>query len=259
MSNTLKLSVSKTATFKNCKAKYKFSYILKLPKKEFTYHIFGRFVHRILELFHLSYINGSKESYHSVMSNAFNEAMQEIKGKISLSQKEEAYVILTKYLERLNSNKGEVARVKSVEQTFNLQINDGLILTGMIDRVQLDEDGVYHIIDYKTSKSKTYLKEDLLQLLTYAYVIYNEHPEITKVRVSYIMLKFDCEFITKEFKLDEILSIKDVYEKYAEEIHSETEYTANPQMLCRFCDYIDICNSGKNFVARQYKTGEIKW
>lgn len=259
MSNLIKLSVSKSATFNSCKRKYQFAYVHKLPRKEWEYHLFGRFVHRILELFHLKYISGSTEPFPKAMSDAFNEAMAEFKGKITQSAKDEAFGILTTYLARINNNKDEVARVTDVEKTFNLEINESLILTGMIDRIQLDEDGIYHVLDYKTSKSKTYLKEDTLQLLTYAYIIYKEHPEIRKVRVSYIMLRHDCEFLTKEFMLDEILTIKDIYEKYADDIKKESSYEPSPSKLCAYCDYVNLCDKGLEVVQGQYKHGKQGW
>jgi CRISPR/Cas system-associated exonuclease Cas4 (RecB family) len=261
MSDLIKLSVSKSGTFNSCKRKYQFAYIQKLPRKEWEYHLFGRFVHRILELFHLAYINGSTDSYSNVMSTAFNESMSEdeFKGKITQAAKDEAFEILTIYLTRLNNNKNEVAKVTSVEKKFNLEINDSLILTGMIDRIQLDEDGIHHVLDYKTSKSKTYLKDDTLQLLTYAYVIYQEHPELKKVRVSYIMLRHNCEFLTKEFTLDEILSVKGIYEKYAENIKKEVAFEPSPSKLCAYCDYVNLCDKGLQIVQNQYNHGKQGW
>jgi CRISPR/Cas system-associated exonuclease Cas4 (RecB family) len=259
MSNFIKLSVSKTATFQSCKAKYKFSYIQKLPRKEWEFHLFGRFCHRVLELFHQTYIDGSKNIHTKVMSDSFNAAQEEFKPRLTQAAKDEAFQICTQYLKRLATHKDEVSKVLSVEKTFNLEINKDLILTGMIDRIQLDEDGIYHVLDYKTSKSNKYLKDDLLQLLTYAYVIYNEHPEIKKVRVSYIMLRHDIEFITKEFELDDILKIKNIYESYANDIHKEEKYEPNPGPLCAYCDYIDSCPTGLATIKGKYKTGKTSW
>lgn len=259
MSDLIKLSVSKSATFNSCKRKYQFAYVHKLPRKEWEYHLFGRFVHRILEIFHLAYIEGATEPYSKVMSKSFNEAMEEFKGKITQAAKDEAFEILKIYLARINANKGEVGRVTDVEKTFNLEINDQLILTGMIDRIQLDEDGVYHVLDYKTSKSKTYLKDDTLQLLTYAYIIYKDHPEITKVRVSYIMLRHSCEFLTKEFDISEILTVKDIYEKYANDIKKESEFEPSPSKLCAYCDYVNLCDKGLEVVQSKFNYGKQGW
>lgn len=259
MDKLIKLSVSKSATFQSCKAKYKFTYIIKLPRKEFSYHTLGRFAHRILELFHLAYINGSTDSFDKVMSNSFNESLLEFKGKISLSAKEEVFNIIVSYLNLIKKDKSIVGKVTDVEKVFNLNINDQLILTGMIDRVQIDSDGIYHVVDYKTSKSKTYLKDDTLQLLTYAYVIYKEHPEIKKIRVSYIMLKHNCEFITKEFGLEEILSVKDIYEKFAHDIQTEEKFEANPTKLCLYCDFVSSCQQGLDVIKDTYNSGKTEW
>lgn len=257
----IKLSVSKTSTFKGCKAKYKFSYIEKLPRKEWEFHTFGRFLHRILELFHLAYLEGAELSHEEVMGNAFNATMEEaeFKTKITQAVKDEAFSICETYLSIIKANPDVLKQIIGVESKFDFNLNDELILNGMIDRVQLDPDGVYHVLDYKTSKSTTYLKKDLLQLLTYAYVIYQQHPEIEKVRVSYIMLRMNCEFITKEFSLKEILTIKDVYEKFAKDIQSEEEYPANPTNLCPYCDYIELCPAGKAQVEQKYTTGATNW
>lgn len=257
--NLFKLSVSKTNTFKQCQAKYKFSYIQKLPRKEWSFHTYGKFAHRILELFHLAYLNGSIEQPNIVMSASFNEALLEFKPSMTQEIKDEIFEICIQYLKRISQFPNELKKVIGVEQVFNLEMNESLILTGMIDRIQLDEDGIYHVLDYKTSKSTKYLKDDLLQLLTYAYVIYKEHPELQKVRVSYIMLRHNIEFITKEFSLEEILSIKGIYEKYANEIHNETEFKPKVGPLCSYCDFLDLCPAAKTFVSKQYKTGSQKW
>lgn len=248
-----KLSVSKTSTFVSCKAKYKFTYILKLPRKEFEYHTFGRFAHRVLELFHLHIINGVQSKKNELMGRSFNEAMAEFDGKISQAQKDEAYKIVKEYLATL---KAGMPNVLEVEKVFNLELKEDFILTGMIDRVQLDPDGIYHIADYKTSKSDKYLKNDLLQLLTYAYVIYMEHPELKKVRVSYIMLRLGCKVITKEFGLEEILAVKKRYEDHYEAIQNETEFAPNPQVLCNYCEFNTLCVGGSAIIAERYKTGK---
>jgi len=258
MSNIFKLSVSKTNTYLQCNKKYKFSYILKLPRKEFEYHIFGRFVHKALENFHLAIIAGDRRKDADIMFASFDDALQEFLPKISKDSKNLAIELLKQYLSQWEADKVKTS-VLEAEKVFNIGISNTLLLTGMIDRIQLDNDGVYHIVDYKTSKSAQYLKNDLLQLLTYAFVIYNEHPEIEKVRVSYIMLKLGSQYITKEFSLDQILSIKQMYEGYANEILSDQNFKANPGILCKFCEFADLCDEAKSYMSGLYKTGKMQW
>lgn len=262
MPDALKLSVSKTKTFLDCKAKYRFAYQLKLPRKEFEFHTFGKFIHKVLEDFHAEYIQGSQEPLHKVMAKVYKSAMVEYKPKMTTDAQKEAYEIVDNYLKKISTEKKDTTNILSVEKNFNFNISDSVILNGMIDRIQLDPDGVVHVCDYKTVKSKKYIKNDFLQLLTYAYVIYNEDPTIQKVRGSYILLRHNFEYITKEFSRDEILKIKDQYEEYARQIEEEKLWRPSISPLCAYCDYLESCPEGKSFANRGKnltKNGEISW
>lgn len=261
MTDALKLSVSKTKTFLDCKAKYRFAYELKLPRKEFEFHTFGKFVHKVLEDFHNEFINGSQEALHKVMAKAYKGALAEYRSKMTQEAQKEAYGIVDSYLEKISSEKNSIKTILAVEKNFNFNISNAVILNGMIDRIQLDPDGVVHVCDYKTVKNKKYLKNDFLQLLTYAYVIFNDDPTIEKVRGSYILLRHNFEYITKEFSKKEILEIKDKYEEYAKMIEDEKLWRPNPTPLCSYCDYVELCPEGKGFVNKNknIKFGEVSW
>lgn len=257
--NELRLSVSKTKCWSSCKKQFHYSYILRLPKKERDYHIFGKSVHAILEYFHQFLLDGSKEAHNKLMSFAFKKVQQEYKDKLTPEMTREIYDIVAKYL---TCKKHLLANVISVEKNFALNLGteeQPIILNGMIDRIQLDEDGIIHVIDYKSSKSDRYLKNDLFQLLVYSYILLTENPILEKVRGSYMMLRHDFRLITKEFSKEEILTIKDKILKYAEDISNETEYPTNPTVLCGWCDFIDQCPDGQNKVNRPIKHGEVEY
>lgn len=254
----LRLSVSKTKTFIDCKKKFKFTYIQKLPRKTWEFHLFGQFCHKVLEDFHRAYIIGkSKNPYHIEMEIAFKAALIEFKGRMTKQMKKDCWDIINGYLKLLLKNK--MPNVIDVEKNFNLNIGENIILNGMIDRIQIDDDNIIHVADYKTTKNKKYLKNDWFQLLTYAYVLLLEDPTITKVRASYILLRHDFEYVTTEFSVPEILKIKDKYEEYASQIRTETEYPPNPTALCNFCDHLDICSEGKAKSYSKNTFGEVNW
>lgn len=260
MSDLLKLSVSKTKTFLDCAKKYDFAYNLKLPKKEFEFHTFGKFVHKVLEDFHNEYLNGSTEPRNKVMGRVFKNAMAEYKHKMTSEAQKEAYEIIESYLKKISTEKNQ-ANILSVEKNFNIGLSEHVSINGMIDRIQVDPDGIVHVCDYKTVKNKKYLKNDFLQLLTYAYVIFTEDPTIEKVRGSYILLRHNFEYITKVFSKEEILQIKNRYEDYAKQIEEEKLWRPNPTPLCTYCDFIDSCKAGKDFVNKNknIKHGEVGW
>jgi RecB family exonuclease len=261
MTEDLRLSASKTKTFLDCKAKYKFCYIEKLPRKDWDFHIFGKFCHSVLEFFHKQYIEGCLLPYNVTMNDAFKHALEEFKDKMTPEMKKECFQIIDQYLRLITKDKqgGMPANVIAVEKRFDFAIAENLVLNGAIDRIQLDVDNVIHVADYKTTKNKKYLKNDFFQLLTYAYVIVSEDPSIEKVRASYILLRHNFEYVTVEFNKEEILAVKDKYEEYAKQMLSEKEFRPNPTILCRFCDYSDVCVEGKKMLEPSKIYGEVAW
>lgn len=261
MSDILKLSVSKSKTFIDCKRKYKFAYVLKLPRKEFTFHTYGKFAHKILEDFHNIYIKGCDDPYHVTMTKVFKESIEQYKDKLTAEMIKECKETFINYLKILSEQKknDNLSNVIACEKEFNLNIENKVLLNGMIDRIQIDSDGIIHVGDYKTVKNKKYLKEDFFQLLTYAYVMLAEDPSIEKVRASYILLRHDFEYITKEFTKEEILKIKDKYLAYADQILTEENYQSNPSPLCGYCDWLSLCQDGMQKVNFNLKFGEVSW
>ena len=261
LNEDFRLSVSKTKTFLACKKQYQFSYILKFPKKERDYHILGTLTHKVLENFHNYQINGDPSPLNKLMSKSFKEACAEYADKMTPAIKKECYNIIDKYLKVIYTQENHPLRgnVIGCEKNFSIKLRDNLILNGMIDRIQLDSDGVLHVADYKTTKNKKYLKNDFFQLLTYCYALALEDESLEKIRASYVLLRHDFEYVTTEFSRQEILKIKDKYTEYADKILSEKEFGPNPTILCRYCDFVASCEPGQKMLSPESKSGEIDW
>lgn len=256
---SLALSVSKAKTFKDCKAKYRFCYIEKLPRKEWDFHVFGKFLHEILERYYKKVIAGAQELPNVILSSAWKEAYVEWKPKLTSEQIQEAKEICKLFLKDLAASKNPPTII-DVEKPFNIDIDGKVLLNGFIDRVQIDSDGVLHVSDYKTTKNKRYLKNDFFQLQTYAFVMCLEDSSLKKVRTSYILLRHGFESIVKEFDRDEIMQSEQVFLDYANQIGAEKLFRPNPTFLCKFCDYLDTCDAGLKITGNEsLKYGTDKW
>ena len=144
------------------------------------------------------------------------------------------------------------------EKNFDFYIDKNIKLNGMIDRIQIDDDGIIHVGDYKTTKNKKFLQDDDFQLLTYAYhIITNEDTSAKKIRGSYILLRHNFENLTFEFTKSKILNIKDQYIKYANQILSEKNYDPNANRLCEYCSFLNVCEEGKKH--SNIFNGETTW
>ena len=158
--------------------------------------------------------------------------------------KTECYSLAKDYLQQY-CEIGKKQNSIGCEKPFSIEIptdfDVSIKLSGAIDRVQIDEDGVYHICDYKTTKNITYLEKDFFQLLAYAYIIYTENPHIKKMRGSYICLKHKGIYLTQDFSLDQIMTIPGYFIKNTKKIVEEKEFAPRPTKLCDYCSYCDIC------------------
>jgi putative RecB family exonuclease len=261
MSSPLKLSVSKIKCFSHCLKQYEFNYILRLPKVDREYHLFGKFLHLALEEFHRAYIKGWLLSSNEAMSVGWKAAKAKYADRMTSEALKECKEILSNYLKLVSERpKTFLTNVLSAEQEFNFPLSDKVILNGFIDKVQVDDDGMTHISDYKSTKNKKYLKDDWFQLLTYAFVIMNEKPDLEKVRVSYILLRHDFEAISKEITREEAMTVKDDYIRYAADIEATVEFPATTSRLCLYCDFLQTCESGKEAMFGEQTThGEINW
>ena len=248
----LRLSVSKVKCFDSCKKKFWYNYVMHYPKKTWAFHTLGKFVHLALEEFHFVYLNGSDDPLHIAMGRAYKKAMKEFGKSMSEDSKKEAYEIIDGYLKKITNEKHTLKDVLAVEKNFSFPITKNIILNGMIDKVIIDN-GILHISDYKTTKQKKYLLNDWLQLQTYAYIMLQENPDVKKIRGSYIMLRHNFELIQKDFEIDEILQIKEKFEDYAKQIEDEQSYEATPSRLCEYCDFLDMCEPGKEFLNKNTK------
>jgi RecB family exonuclease len=253
MSDPFRLSVSKTKTFLDCKQRFQYTYIQKLPRKEHSFHVLGKFCHKVLEDFHNVYIkHNSILPLNVEMGNAYQAALQEYGSRMTPEMKKECHQIIDEYLRIVSNDKMNnlSANVLDVEKSFELPINENLLLLGQIDRIQLDSDNVLHLADYKTAKEKKYLKNDWFQLMTYGFVMLNENPSLERIRCSYIMLRHNFEYITKEFTAEELWKVKDQYLEYAKKMIEEKEFPTKPSILCKWCDFLELCSDGKNLVDK---------
>jgi putative RecB family exonuclease len=244
------LSVSKTKTFESCKAKFRFCYIEKLPRIDRDFHIFGKYLHQILENFHRELIEKPerKTEWRNVMKEAWDLAYNDYCDQLTGLQVKDAQAMIKEYNEILEEE--GLPNVVAVEKDFNINVNNKVLLNGFIDRIQIDNDGIIHVADYKTTKDPKYL-QDFFQLLTYCYALMLEDPNIERMRASFILLRHSFDYITQEFTRDEVIPVAEKFLKTAYAIEDEKVWRPNPQFLCKYCDYLEHCQEGQGFLVKR--------
>ena len=115
-----------------------------------------------------------------------------------------------------------------------------LIINGRVDRIDRLEDGSLHVIDYKTGKSD---ESDTFQLLFYCLIL-SRTLTWPVSRISYLHLE-DGIWQTSEVQTDDVLESQRKVILIASKIENETEYPLITGPLCRYCDFIELCEGTK--------------
>jgi len=246
----IKLSVSSIDTFKKCAKKYFFRYIekVKVDKTKWNFTEFGSCAHRILEIFHENANLETDESeYTKIMKDSFVEAVKEFDFAILNEQvwtpdgnkKGLLYLreLMQEYLDILRRD--GMPNVIKNELQYSLDIGEGAIIRGFIDRIDYLGDGVYKVIDYKTSKSPKYLND--FQLLVYANAVKQLYPDAKKVKGSYMLIKHNFKEKEYDFSDFDLENCMDTVMSSLGSIKVEKKWSKNPTRLCDWCDYKDMC------------------
>jgi RecB family exonuclease len=233
----IKLSASSTKTFEQCRRKYYYTYIEKLPKKDWGHLRLGTFCHRVLEIFHKQWLLDKNLNLAELIGCCFAQARTEKEGiGMSSDQLDAAKDMLQEYLYSVEKN--GMPNTLSVEDNFVLNVGN-YVLRGFIDRLDVDKDGIFHIVDYKTTKNEKYL--DDFQLLVYGMAIKNKYPDMDRFRGSYVLLKKGSKMITTDFNLSDIVKCEKKILEFGKNIEEEKKWEKTPTQLCNWCDFYDTC------------------
>jgi len=247
-----KFSVSSLDTHKKCPKKYHYRYIekpdVKVEKWAFTE--LGSCAHRIIELFHEGLLKDhvDRADFPALMKECFVAGVKEF--DLRLLQQDTwmpsgempgtmaLKVMIQDYLDNLRGL-DELPNVLANEMPYSFNLNENTVVRGYIDRVDRVSEGVYAVVDYKTSKDPKYLND--FQLLVYAEALRRKFKDVKKVYGSYVMLKHKSASKDYEFNSYDMDKCNEKLHKRSSLIYEDKTWVKKPSILCRYCDYRSIC------------------
>ena len=146
---------------------------------------------------------------------------------------------------------------RRTEMDLTLDWYDDVQLRGIIDRVDVEEDGSYTIVDYKSGKapSDRYLPDKLRQMKFYAMMGLKAFGTPPK-RVKLLFLGTPQEIVVDVSP--SMLRGVEAKAKAAVEAIERGEFVTNPGDACRFCPAKDICPDVKKSLTPGTRARKMK-
>ncbi len=228
------ISYSAMDLFLTCQLSHNLKYVKKVDpiKGDQTALHFGSLIHKALEVIR-------RNPDPDMISEFVDKAAGTMKFDVKSSMIKDAKEILKGWL----LDRDFTPEIVNIEWRFDRQLPSAdFRINGYIDLVEMDDDGVMNIIDYK-SGNWIYHREELedsLQLMMYAIAVWDEwRPKA--INIGYDMVKFN-RIVRRVTRSDMVESIKRI-----KNIKSMMEKCRNPiaelSQKCSWCERRHKCNT----------------
>src|SRR6201991_3947915 len=152
------LSPSRASDFKQCPLLYRFRAIDRLPEPSSTAQVRGAVVHAALEqLYALPAADRVPEAAMALVQPAWErvvaaqpELADDIEPSVAADLLAEAKALLSGYYRLEDPTRFDP---ESCEQRVEVELADGTLLRGFVDRIDVAPTGEMRVVDYKTGKS----------------------------------------------------------------------------------------------------------
>lgn len=245
----LALSPSRAADYKQCPLKYRLRAIDRIPEPPARHLVRGTVVHAVLEdLYGLPAAERGPERATELARPAW--------ARVAAERPEVAALLDDTELDSFLDEVRELVRAyyrledptrfdpESCETRLEVELPDGALLRGFVDRIDVAPTGELRVVDYKTGRAPGPLQETkaLFQLKFYALMLLRTRGVVpTQLRLIYLA---DTQILTYAPDEAELLRFERTLSALWQAVRAagETgEFPPNPSWLCDHCDYKHLC------------------
>lgn len=246
------LSPSRATDFKQCPLLYRFRAIDRLPEATSAAQLRGSVVHAALEqLYGLPAGLRSPDTTRSLVQRAWDQmvaAEPELAGELDPGQPtqllEDARALVSGYYRLEDPTRFDP---QCCEQRVEVELADGTLLRGYIDRIDVAATGELRVVDYKTGKAPPAARalaefKAMFQMKFYAVALFRSRGvPPTRLRLIYLA---DGQLLDYSPDRDELLRFEKTLMAIWRAIQSAGEtgdFRPNPSRLCDWCPHQQRC------------------
>ncbi|OBJ36087.1 recombinase RecB [Mycolicibacterium mucogenicum] len=246
------LSPSRAGDFKQCPLLYRFRAIDRLPEPPSTAQLRGSLVHAALEqLYALPATDRVPETALSLVTPAWDavvaekpELAEEIAPELRETLLKEARALLSGYYRLEDPTRFDP---QSCEQRVEVELSDGTLLRGFVDRIDVAPTGELRVVDYKTGKAPPEARalaefKAMFQMKFYAVALLRLRGVVpARLRLLYLadgqVLDYSPDLAELERFEKTLMAIWHAIQKSGE----TGDFRPNPSKLCSWCTHQDLC------------------
>ncbi len=249
------LSASRAKDYLQCPLKFRFAVVDRIPQPPTQATFKGNVVHLVLErLFDLPLQERSLSNAQKLLPDAWADTLsaQPDAAVLFVSEdaqnpppsEEEAFadcgVLLENYfhLERPDN-----LQPRGTEEFLDARLENGILLRGIVDRIDESPAGDLRVVDYKTGKSPNprFMSDALFQMKFYALLLRESWRLPQRMQLLYLR---DQQVLTLDPQQRDIDSFQLDIEDLWRQIESDAEaasFQPKTSKLCDWCSYKTIC------------------
>jgi putative RecB family exonuclease len=246
------LSPSRAADFKQCPLLYRFRAIDRLPEPPSTAQLRGSVVHAALEqLYALPPVQRDRDTALALVAPVWEQMIAEepeLTCAVDIAQQaellDEARALLSGYYRLEDPTRFDP---QSCEQRVEVELADGTLLRGFIDRIDVAPTGELRVVDYKTGKAPPAARalaefKALFQMKFYAVALLRSRGVLpTRLRLIYLA---DGELLDYSPDHEELLRFEKTLMAIWRAIQSAGatgDFRSRPSRLCDWCPHQQYC------------------
>jgi putative RecB family exonuclease len=243
------LSPSRAGDFVSCPLLFRFRTVDRLPEASSPDAVRGTLVHKVLEdIFDLPTAERTPAAAHALLEPAWEAVKLEEPRAVEVVATTDEQAWLASAHEVLDNWFGleDPTRLEPAEREAFVEclLDSGLMLRGIIDRIDVAPDGAIRVSDYKSGNSprEGFEARALFQLRFYGLMIWRTRGIVPKViRLVYLG---DSQIVSYEpDEADLVATERKVQAIWAAilEARETGDYQPSPGRICDWCAHHDLC------------------